>query len=408
MIGYAQVEGCRRAFILRYFGDHSPADAPACCDNCLARQEREVVQISGSVKASPPAKPIADMTQAERAALIVLDTLAHLPYDVGKGKLAQVLKGSSSQEVSSLTGSRHFGKFAELRLSEIESLIEQLALAGYVAIGGGVRPTLKLTPNGKTALEQRRAIQVQLRPVRLAIAGQKRAGAMTDTMGLTEQLLKQGCSPQQIAAERGLTVGTIYSHLGQLIALRRVSVNDVIPARVQTLVREAIERVGSVDYLAPIKAKLPEEIEYGVIRCVAEAWKIERGVAPEKPPPSAASDPDRAAYVHNLGESGDTRAVPELIVALNDNNGNVRRLAASALGKLKAKDAVQALLDLLANEPGPQVRQYAIKALGTIGDPRAQAMLQRIENDAMEKSYNREAARVALSTIERNTRIQHR
>ena len=74
--------------------------------------------------------------------------------------------------------------------------------------------------------------------------------------------------------------------------------------------------------------------------------------------------PERAAQVHALGESGAFENVPDLIAALSDSNGNVRRLAASALGKLKSLDAVEPLLKLLENETGPQVRQYTIKALG--------------------------------------------
>ncbi|MES4787749.1 MAG: hypothetical protein C4294_20230, partial [Nitrospiraceae bacterium] len=73
-------------------------------------------------------------------------------------------------------------------------------------------------------------------------------------------------------AERALTVGTIYSHLAQLIADGRADVNVVMPPDLQKQIRTAIEKADSVGYLAPIKALLPEEIDYGVIRCVVEAW----------------------------------------------------------------------------------------------------------------------------------------
>ena len=79
-----------------------------------------------------------------------------------------------------------------------------------------------------------------------------------------------------------------------------------------------------------------------------------------------------------MRDSGDSRHVPELIAALEDENGNVRRLAASALGKIGDPRAVEPLLTLLASESKPQVRQYAIKALGKIGDPKARAALERI------------------------------
>jgi hypothetical protein len=77
-----------------------------------------------------------------------------------------------------------------------------------------------------------------------------------------------------------LTVGTVYSHLAQLIAEGKVQIDRVVPADVQQQVRAAIQAVGSVDYLAPLKAHLPEQIDYGVIRCVANAWLREHGKLP--------------------------------------------------------------------------------------------------------------------------------
>jgi len=103
--------------------------------------------------------------------------------------------------------------------------------------------------------------------------------------------------------------------------------------------------------------------------------------------------------VFSLGESGDTSNVPELIAALNHENGNVRRIAASALGKLRDKRAVEPLITLLMNEEGPQVRQYAVKALGSIVDPRATALLDGIAKDEQEMDYTRAAARKALERV---------
>jgi adenine/guanine phosphoribosyltransferase-like PRPP-binding protein len=91
--------------------------------------------------------------------------------------------------------------------------------------------------------------------------------------------------------------------------------------------------------------------------------------------------------------------VPELIAALEDPNGNVRRLAASALGKIGDARAVTPLLTLLAQEQKPQVRQYAVKALGKIKDPRARPMLQRIAAGENERDYTRTAARNALRRL---------
>jgi ATP-dependent DNA helicase RecQ len=112
---------------------------------------------------------------------------------------------------------------------------------------------------------------------------------------------------------------------------------------------------------------------------------------------------DRAQRVYQLGELGVPSAVPELIAALQDPSGDVRRLAASALGKIGDARAVTPLLALLAQEQKPQVRQYAAKALGRIGDPRARSALQRIAGDENERDYTRKSARNALYRLERHT-----
>jgi hypothetical protein len=91
--------------------------------------------------------------------------------------------------------------------------------------------------------------------------------------------------------------------------------------------------------------------------------------------------------------------MPRLIWALTDRSANVRRHAASALGKLAVVEAVQPLLELLEGEDYPQVRQYAITALGRLGDKRAAALLEHIADDAREKQYNQKAARQALQRL---------
>jgi ATP-dependent DNA helicase RecQ len=268
MVSYAETDACRRRTMLDYFGDHGDADAAICCDNCLARVEREIA-------ASQPVQLA--QTQAQRGALIVLDTIAHLKWGVGQSTLAQVLKGSGAQKMKGYIDARNYAKFAALRLKEIETLIGQLTTAGYIKQVGSTRPTLRLTPRGEDALKTHSAIEVELRPVRGG--EQRRRLAERDagsTVALSRQMLAQGLTPDQIAGERGLTARTIYSHLAASIAEGSLDVNAVVPATVQQQVRAAIAQAGSATYLSPIKALLPEEIDYGPIRCVVEAWKREQ------------------------------------------------------------------------------------------------------------------------------------
>ncbi|MEI7768427.1 MAG: helix-turn-helix domain-containing protein [Chloroflexales bacterium] len=104
---------------------------------------------------------------------------------------------------------------------------------------------------------------------------------------------------------------------------------------------------------------------------------------------------------YELGETGDPRAVPYLIRFLYRGGPNERRLAASAITKLTADHrevcalAAVALLDCL-DDPAPQVRLYALKALAALPiPPEADPILARVR-DEDEKPYNRDAAQAVM------------
>ena len=90
------------------------------------------------------------------------------------------------------------------------------------------------------------------------------------------------------------------------------------------------------------------------------------------------------------GDMFDPGMISELIQATTSRNGNERKHAASALGKLAHStpaiyDAVTSLEALLVDEK-PQVRQYALKALEKIGKVN-KSLVTRIVNDPDEKEY---------------------
>ena len=105
------------------------------------------------------------------------------------------------------------------------------------------------------------------------------------------------------------------------------------------------------------------------------------------------------ARVVAFGDAGDSARWPELVGLLQHPDGNVRRLSASALGKLGDTRAVDALIALLSREEKPQVRQYAVKALGRMGKPDAGTILEQIRDDEREMDYTRKAAEDALRAM---------
>ena len=78
----------------------------------------------------------------------------------------------------------------------------------------------------------------------------------------------------------------------------------------------------------------------------------------------------RRATAGALNNIGDKRAVEPLILALNDEDKSVRTLAAGAIGKIRDKKAVEPLI-LALNDEEEDVRWYAAVSLGEIGDKRA-------------------------------------
>jgi len=111
-----------------------------------------------------------------------------------------------------------------------------------------------------------------------------------------------------------------------------------------------------------------------------------------------------------LGNSGDPFALPELMGLTRSPVANVRRLAASAIGKLaglaEAKGAVDVLQPLLRDRH-PQVRQYAVKALKAYGTAAKCALsdLRDVAISPVETDYNRRDAKLAVETIEEALRI---
>ena len=285
IISYAESNSCRRRIILKHFGDTGSAEAEDCCDNCRSAHALQ------KQSASQTQKDVGEFSRGERTALVILDAVRRLNNRVGRGKLAQILKGSKSKEIQRLNyeQSTYYAKFAMLRKIEIEELIGQLIDHDYLKIVGGNDPVVVLTPRGETAIKQKMAIALDIS--------------------------KSSVAPDRLNAWKSSVSG--------------ISIESIVA----------------------------------------------------------------------LGESKSPSAVPELISALDNKNGNVRRLAASALGRIRDTRAVDPLLKILEHESKPQVRQYVVKALGAIGDKRAEKILQQIANNDDEMYYTRDSANVALNRI---------
>lgn len=119
---------------------------------------------------------------------------------------------------------------------------------------------------------------------------------------------------------------------------------------------------------------------------------------------SALSDKDpevRAAAAISLADHADAEAVPPLASALSDKNDFVRAKAARALG-VNGRSAVQtvpALIALLTKDEDGEVKRQAADALGQIGDRSALPALERARHH--KDPYLAQAVTDAIRLIER-------
>lgn len=126
-----------------------------------------------------------------------------------------------------------------------------------------------------------------------------------------------------------------------------------------------------------------------------------------------ANEKKLAARATALGRNADAGAFGELDELTRSNSALVRRLAASAIGKLAgivpARDAVQCLQPLLA-DAHPQVRQYSAKALGAFGAHAKGALpdLRDLYSNPDEKDYVKRSVLAAGKTIREAMRIEEK
>lgn len=273
MTDYSQTFDCRRQYLLDYFGDAAPPVAEWCCDNCR-RQEHKTEE-------RPASSP------QEQAILLVLDAVHHLSYGVGRALLAKMLTGSRAKGMARYFEHPQFSALSYMKRKSVQQLIDELIRKRYLQLSSGKYPTLSLTSEGEKALEGRLAILLdeQSASGSSMSMSMKRVSAkrVTDTVDETRELVDEGLGAQEIADLRGLKIGTIFNHLAALIEQGKISVQQVVDGHQYALIETAVREVGTF-YLSPIKARLPEEISYGQIRCVVAAMQKEGKSASERVP----------------------------------------------------------------------------------------------------------------------------
>jgi ATP-dependent DNA helicase RecQ len=138
---WAFVEGaeCRRAAILRHFGDRAQPHAEVpCCDVCApelvpaAPAPRTVAGTAGGVPIDLDAAIVEVVTGAEPS--------------VGRTRTVEILRGGRSQVVrkNAYDGLPSYGTFAHLRADEVLARVDELLDEGRLVSTGGAYPKLRV------------------------------------------------------------------------------------------------------------------------------------------------------------------------------------------------------------------------------------------------------------------------
>ena len=140
MVSYAYNRGCRRNWILDYFGDSSEHAGCRACDNYISADRSEAID----------GKQLATVRD-------ILKAVKSLNGRFGRKKTAQFIKGSRASWITDRGYSLMdtYGVCAELQVQQIEKMLESLTEAGClrVFITDEGYPLVEITGHGRKVLE---------------------------------------------------------------------------------------------------------------------------------------------------------------------------------------------------------------------------------------------------------------
>lgn len=143
--GFVEGETCRRAAILRHFGDRSAAHADGrCCDVCDG-----VLAGVATARIARVAAPVTAGTEGDGGDVdaAILTVVGSASPAVGRTRTVEILRGGRSKVVlkngyDALPG---YGKFRDWRADEVLARVDALIDAGRMRSTGGKFPKLRRT-----------------------------------------------------------------------------------------------------------------------------------------------------------------------------------------------------------------------------------------------------------------------
>jgi len=149
IVRYAESTGCRRAELLRYFGETFPLDNCGACDNCSEPRE----SFDGTLVAQKFLSCVFRIQQASR-------------FGTGLNHVIEVLTGAQTEKITRWGHERltTYGIGKELTRTQWGSIGRELLRLGHLALASGEYATVELTEQGLALLRTRTPVTLTKPP----------------------------------------------------------------------------------------------------------------------------------------------------------------------------------------------------------------------------------------------------
>lgn len=188
VLNFADLSGCRKKYLLKYFGEEMEGDNCRSCDICLT--EKEMFDAT-------------EITQKIMSAILKTDSR------FGRNYIIDVLLGKNTQKIKI---NRHdhlsvFGIINEMSADELGQIIKQLVDRLFLNNSGGRYPTLGLTKKGIEFLKKNEKLELAKPTIEIEVKPRQKK---TDIEYNQELFEKLRILRRQIAKETGLPPFVIF------------------------------------------------------------------------------------------------------------------------------------------------------------------------------------------------------
>jgi ATP-dependent DNA helicase RecQ len=239
IVHYAESGSCRRAELLRYFGETFPGDNCGGCDNCLSPR----ATFDGTLAAQKLLSCVFRIRQRSR-------------FGTGLNHVVEVLTGADTEKIRSWGHEQlsTYGIGREHNRAEWQAIGRELVRLGYLRQAPGKFSTLELTEEGLAALRERTKIVLTTPMAAPPSAPEKmpRAGAIGCDEELFERLRRLR---KALADERFVPAYIVFSDVALRQMARYYPASDEEFSRISGVGEKKLKEFGAA-FLAEIAAHL--------------------------------------------------------------------------------------------------------------------------------------------------------